>query len=224
MLIRTARMVALVLPLLLTSASGAARAQESSLDAILDSLAGAHGIRQVAISPDGQRVAWVAADATPSSPRGIYVCSLASPASTRRRITAGSGDEAAEEPEIAWSPDSRQLAFLSDAQTPDQLQLYVAKVAGREARRLTDVKGSLDAPVLAWSPDGKTVAFLFTEDAPRMPGPLEPMTPPSGVIGGQIYEQRLTTVDVASRLVRQLLPLTCTFMSTTGLQTGNGLR
>jgi dipeptidyl aminopeptidase/acylaminoacyl peptidase len=203
MMSRMARAVALVLSVLFTLLSGSAGAQDSSLDAMLDSLAGAHGIRQVAISPDGQRVAWVE-EANDASAHGIFVCSLASPASTRRRITAGSGDEVSEEREIAWSPDSRQLAFLSDAQTPDQLQLYVAKVTGGEARKLTDLKGSLDAP--SWSPDGKTLALLFTENAPRLPGPLEPMTPPSGVIGGKIYEQRLTTVDVATGRVRQLSP------------------
>ena len=148
--------------------------------------------------------AWHGLKRGASPPHGIFVCSLASPASTRRRITAGSGDEASEEHEIAWSPDSRQLAFLSNAQTPDQLQLYVAKVTGGEARKLTDLKGSLDAP--SWSPDGKTLALLFTENAPRLPGPLEPMTLPSGVIGGKIYEQRLTTVDVATGRVRQLSP------------------
>ena len=87
---------------------------------------------------------------------------------------------------------------------PLQLQLYVAKVTGGEARKLTDLKGSLDAP--SWSPDGKTLALLFTENAPRLPGPLEPMTLPSGVIGGKIYEQRLTTVDVATGRTRQLSP------------------
>ena len=202
MLSRMARAVALVLPVFFISLSGIARAQESSLDALLDSLAGAHGIRQVAISPDGQRVAWDEAEG--ASPHGIFVCSLASPASSRRRITAGSGDEASEEHEIAWSPDSGQLAFLSNAQTPGQLQLYVANVAGGDARKLTDLQGSLNAP--SWSPDGKTLALLFTENAPRLPGPLEPMTPPSGVIGGKIYEQRLTTVDVATGRVRQLSP------------------
>jgi len=201
---RMARTVALVLPVIFTLLSGSAGAQEPSLDAILDSVAGAHGIRQVAISPDGQRVAWVEAEGTAASPHGIFVCSLASPASSRRRITAGSGDEASEEREIAWSPDSRQLAFLSNAQTPDQLQLYVAKVTGGEARRLTDLKGSLDSP--SWSPDGKTLALLFAENAPRLPGPLEPMTLPSGVLGGKIYEQRLATVDVATGRVRQLSP------------------
>ncbi len=204
MLSRTARWIALALPLIFLSLSGRISAQQSSLDSILDSLAGAHGIRQVVISPDGQRVAWVAAEATASSPRGIYVCTLASPSSTRRRITAGSGEDPSDEEAIAWSPDSRQLAFLSNAESSDQMQLYVVSVTGGEARKLTDLKGSLDAP--SWSPDGKTVAFLFIEDAPRVPGPLEPMMLPSGVIGGKIYEQRLTTVDVASRRVRQLSP------------------
>ena len=199
---RLVRAFALLLPALFLLLSGRALAQESSLDSMLDSLAGAHGIRQVAISPDGQHVAWV--ESSGPSPHGIFVCSLASPASTRRHITAGSGDEASEEREIAWSPDSRQLAFLSNAQTSEQLQLYVANITGGEARKLTDLRGSLDAP--SWSPDGKTLALLFIEDAPRVPGPLEPMTLPSGVIGGKIYEQRLTTVDVATGHVRQLSP------------------
>src|SRR5208337_2851363 len=122
MMSRMARAVALVLSVFFTLLSGSAGAQDSSLDAMLDSLAGAHGIRQVAISPDGQHAAWVESEG--GSEHGIFVCSLASPASTRRRITAGSGEEASEEHEIAWSPDSRQLAFLSNAQAPDQLQLY----------------------------------------------------------------------------------------------------
>ena len=180
MLSRLARTVALLLPLLFALLSGSIEAQEASLDTLLDSVAGAHGIRQVAISPDGQRVAWV--ESSGASPHGIFVCSLAAPASTRRRITAGSGEEASEEHEVAWSPDSRQLAFLSNAQTSDQLQLYVASVTGGEARKLTDLRGSLDAP--SWSPDGETLALLFTENAPRLPGPLEPMPLPSGVIGG----------------------------------------
>jgi dipeptidyl aminopeptidase/acylaminoacyl peptidase len=202
MLSRLARTVALLLPLLFALLSGSVLAQEASLDTLLDSVAGAHGIRQVAISPDGQRVAWV--ESTGASPHGIFVCSLAAPASTRRRITAGTGEEASEEHAIAWSPDSRQLAFLSNAQTSDQLQLYVASVTGGEARKLTDLRGSLDAP--SWSPDGKMLALLFTENAPRLPGPLEPMPLPSGVIGNRIHEQRLTTVDVATGRTRQLSP------------------
>jgi dipeptidyl aminopeptidase/acylaminoacyl peptidase len=199
---RVARNLILILPALFTFLSCSADAQNSSLDALLDSLGDAHEIRQVAISPDGQRVAWV--EAGGGSPRGIFVCALKSPESTKRHISANGGNDASDEHGIAWSPDSRQLAFLSNAQTPDQLQLYVSRISGGEARKLTDLTGSLDAPV--WSPDGKTLALLFTENAPRKPGPLEPMPFPSGVIGEKVYEQRLALVDAATGSVRQVSP------------------
>jgi len=41
------------------------------------------------------------------------------------RITAGPAGSLHAEGNVAWSPDSRQLAFLSDAAKKDQLQLYV---------------------------------------------------------------------------------------------------
>jgi dipeptidyl aminopeptidase/acylaminoacyl peptidase len=204
---RPARALLILLALLFSICVLSAAPQGSSLDAVLDSLAAVRGFRQAAISPDGQRVAWVEAmpDAqrAPSSNSAIFMTSLSSPSSSVRRITAGSG-EACEEHEIAWSPDSRELAFLSTAQTRGQVQLYVASVNGGTIRRLTDLIGSLDAP--GWSPDGKTLALLFTENAPRVPGPLEPMTPPAGVIGGRVYEQRLTTVDVGTGRTRQISP------------------
>ena len=131
---RVVRNRTLILPALFVFLSCSAGAQNSSLDGLLDSLGGGTNIRQVAISPDGQRVAWV--ETGGASPHGIFVCTLASPESTKRRVTASSADDASDEHGIAWSPDSLQLAFVSNAQTPDQLQLYVAKVAGGEARKL----------------------------------------------------------------------------------------
>ena len=65
---RVARNLTLILPTLLIFLSCSAEAQNSSLDALLDSLGGAHEIRQVTISPDGQRVAWVEAGAATPPP------------------------------------------------------------------------------------------------------------------------------------------------------------
>ena len=105
--------------------------------------------------------------------------------------------------EAAWSADGRMLAFLCAA-PPGQRQVYVASADGQSVRKLTTLTGDLGDP--AWSPDGKSIAFLFTENAPRAPGPLMPMTPETGVIESKIYEQRLAVVDVATGNVQQISP------------------
>jgi len=150
---------------------------------------------QAAISPDGKQVAWVQ-----SIPEGsaVFVADLV----TRkpRRITAGSNAESA----VAWSPDSRQIAFFSDAGSPGQQQLYVTAISGGSPRKLTSVKGFLASP--GWSPDGKTIALLFTENAERAAGPLVAEKPETGVIQEAVTEQRLTLVDAATGKLRQISP------------------
>jgi len=197
MLNRLAMCFALLVALLLAAVPGSAQRQKSSHDSAFDALFELHTIREVAISPDGERVAWVEHSA-------IYVKALSPAGAIPLRITAGNGSQTLEEHGIAWAPDSRELAFLSNAQSSDQLQLYVVPVEGGAARQLTALKGALDKPM--WSPDGKAVAFLFMENAPRTPGPFAPMTLPSGVIGAKVYEQRIALVDVASGHVREISP------------------
>jgi dipeptidyl aminopeptidase/acylaminoacyl peptidase len=158
---------------------------------------------QVAISPDGNRVAWVQSS-EPTGGSAIYVQDLKSPVSKPTRISAGAGNHAASEDTLAWSPDSKHLAFLSDVGGDGQSNFYLADVDAGTAHKLTSLKGFLDDP--AWSPDGKTLAFLFTENAPRAAGPLMPMVPETGVVDQKVYEQRLTTVEVGSGKIRQLSP------------------
>ena len=111
---------------------------------------------------------------------------------------------AASESAVAWSPDSKQIAFLSDSGKPGQQQLYIAGAAGGPPRKLTAVKGFLAAP--GWSPDGKTIALLFTENAERAAGPLVAEKPQTGVIQDAVTEQRLALVDVATGKLRQISP------------------
>jgi dipeptidyl aminopeptidase/acylaminoacyl peptidase len=168
---------------------------------------------QAAISPDGKRVAWVETligkDGAPSGNTAIYILQLESQAPPKR-LKAGVGPGDHEEGNVAWSPDGKRVAFLSDAVKAGQRQLYVAQVSGggnatsAAAKKLTNVKGFLAGP--SWSPDGKTIAVLFTENATRASGPLVAETPETGEIKDSFFEQRLAVVDVATGKLRQISP------------------
>jgi len=169
------------------------------VDPALAEIAATHRFLQTAISPDGSHVAYVEALAAPGQ-SAIYIA-------PRTRVIADNGKAGktgCDEHAIAWSPDSHQLAFLSDCAKKDQLQLYVVAAGGGPPRQLTHLKGLLAEP--RWSPDGKRIAILYTENLPHAAGPLDPVPPDSGVLGAEIYEQRLTVVDVATGAARQLSP------------------
>ena len=172
------------------------RRMRKRLDDAMKAMFGVRTFQQAEISPDGKLVAWVeslpGAGGAPSADSAIYVAPLSAP-DAAKRITAGDGKAAHEEHDIAWSPDGKEIAFLSDAATNGQLQLFVANVDGGSARQLTHLKGFLASP--GWSPDGKTVALLFTENATRAAGPLVAEIPDEGVVSEEFLEQRLTIVD-----------------------------
>src|SRR6202451_2308822 len=177
------------------------------LEAVTKTLNAAHHFEQTAISPDGTRVAWVETlagkEGAASGNTAIYVKNL-NGNTPPQRITAGTPGSAHAETGIAWAPDSKRLAFLSDALKKDQLQLYVVNPAAGAPQKLTDVKGFLDAP--SWSPDGKTLAVLFTQNATRAAGPLVAETPETGEIKDAFFEQRLALIDVATGKLRQISP------------------
>jgi dipeptidyl aminopeptidase/acylaminoacyl peptidase len=169
------------------------------IDAVIKTLRAAHRFQQTAISPDGTRVAWVeiltGKDGAPTGNTSIYLKNLKT-AAPAQRITAGAAGTLRAEGNVAWSNDSRQIAFLSDAAKTDQSQLYVISANGGVPKKLTQVKGFLDAP--KFSPDNKTIAILFTENATRASGPLVAETPETGEIKDSFFEQRLALIDVAS--------------------------
>ena len=179
----------------------------SPIQAAIRSMFDVHEFQQAEISPDGKKVAWVESltekSGAPSPNSAIYVAEIDKPADARR-ITARPGEAAAEH-DVAWSPDSKRIAFLSDAGTPGQLQLYESSIAGGAARRLTLLKGLLANP--GWSPDGRTMALLFTQNATRAAGPLVAETPDEGVVSEDIHEQRLTLVDEKTGAIREISPM-----------------
>jgi dipeptidyl aminopeptidase/acylaminoacyl peptidase len=187
----------LLVPLALAQSASHARTKtsSSSMDNVIATLWAGKAFDQTAISPDGKQVAWVEITKDGSA---IFIS--ATTGGTPRRITAGGPAESA----VAWSPDSKQIAFLSDVTKPGQPQLYIVNAAGGSPRKLTSVKGFLASP--GWSPDGKTLAFLFTENAERAAGPLVAEKAQTGVIKEAVTEQRLALVDAAGGKLRQISP------------------
>jgi len=151
--------------------------------------------KRVAISPDGQRLAWVEAAPTAAGPSGrLKIIRIADRAGgTPVRITVARDGTDHEEDQPVFSPDGRSLAFLSDAEKDGQAQLYVADVKTGAVRRLTQVSGHLERPL--WSPDGKRLSVLFMEGAADALGPLGPAPRETGVIGSVIVEQRIALVS-----------------------------
>src|SRR5689334_17411312 len=101
---------------------------------LLDRLDRTVQYRDVAISPDGSRVAWIEGAAA-SSPkvRISSVSGVAAPATT------GFTDAQGECSEPAWSPDSSTIAVLcADHDSP---AIWVANSRGEKAHRLAALRG-----------------------------------------------------------------------------------
>ena len=60
-----------------------------------------------------------------------------------------------------WSPDGREIAFISNRKEEDQEQIYLIPFYGGEARPLTALKGSFGG--LEWSPGGRKLVTQFRE-------------------------------------------------------------
>ena len=176
-----------------------------SLDAVLDAMYTVKTFKQAAISPDGARVAWVERRRDAKGQErlsAIFVAEL--PAGKPRRVSAAADARDHREESVAWSPDGRSLAFLSDAAKERQLDLYVVPAGGGPVRRLTRVMGQLQNP--KWSPDGRSIAFLFIEGSTQEPGALVAYRPDSGVVEETIEEQRIAVADAGAGKVRQVSP------------------
>jgi dipeptidyl aminopeptidase/acylaminoacyl peptidase len=106
------------------------------------------------ISPDGTKVAYVRFHVDEQKDNyvsAIWVVDAERPEGSGRAMTSAAARNWAPR----WSPDGRQLAFLSTR--GGRPQVYVLPMDGGEARQVTRLKNGASNP--AWSPDGKRLAF-----------------------------------------------------------------
>ncbi|MCP4815312.1 MAG: hypothetical protein GY888_22620, partial [Planctomycetaceae bacterium] len=91
----------------------------------------------------------------------IWLCDVAT--GDIRQLTSGPRTDTLPR----WSPDGKQLAFLSNRLSEKQKQIFLIDPHGGEARALTTLKGIIPTPrglnALQWSPDGQQLGFLLKD-------------------------------------------------------------
>jgi dipeptidyl aminopeptidase/acylaminoacyl peptidase len=154
----------------------------------------------VALSPDGTRVAWVQSTAA-TTLKQTYIRETSGSAPAMMINIPITGERTDFDP--TWSPDSKMLAVFSSAGEKEQRQLWIVKADGSNPKKITNLNGYTARP--RWSHDGKQIAFLYIEGAGGG-GPLMAAPTTTGVIDTAIHNQRIAVLDVASGHLRQVSP------------------
>lgn len=150
----------------------------------------------VAIAPDGRRVAWVQSTAAGHS--SVMQVSSTAPASKAVPARVPAVAEV-EDSGAAWSPDSRTLAFVSTGEVKDVTVLWRVTADGSVPPRRTLLKGYAARP--KWAHNGRQIALLFIDGAGGG-GPLAAAPALTGVIDTAFHNQRIAILDVSSGEVR----------------------
>jgi dipeptidyl aminopeptidase/acylaminoacyl peptidase len=114
------------------------------------------GVRDPSFSPDGKLIAFYA---NPDSAQDIWVVPSDGSAPPRRLVgAAAEWDDPRFEP--AWSPDGRQIAYVSDKADYWSDDVWLVDVASGRTRQLTRKLMASSTPV--WSPKGDRIALFGT--------------------------------------------------------------
>lgn len=191
--------------MLLLPSLGWSAAQSTKIDTVIDQLEQVHSFSGVAISPDAKWVVWIEPAPHGADGSAIYLADRNARAFSPRRITALSNPATyVTEGEVAWSPDSQRLAFLSHTAKSDQAQVYVIAINGNSRpKALTKLDGY--ATGLHWMPDGQSISFLYAAGGGGG-GPLQAAKAETGVVGAAIHNQQLSIVSAAGGTLRPVSP------------------
>ena len=126
------------------------------------------------VSQDGRRIVYAFGEVDRETKKvrsQLWLCGI--DGSEARRLTWGGERNGG----ARWSPDGKQLAFVSDRVGKEQSGLFVLPVDGGEAREVT--RSWQPIGDVAWSPDGRTIAYAapFDPENPDGEPPAEDVAP-----------------------------------------------
>ncbi len=166
------------------------RAQDTAQ--VLEGLNQTVTYKDVSISPNGEKLAWVQGKA--GSRSGILHWSLRSGGPDIEVKLPGT-QSSREDKTPVWSPDSKSLIFLSNTGNKGDPQLWLLESDSKAVHKTASLTGFAERP--HWAPDGKRVGFLYIQGAAGG-GPLVASGPQTGVIDNAFHNQRIAIANVTS--------------------------
>ena len=165
--------------------------------------AAAQSFTEVALSPDGHRVAWIGPASRNQTVRGASVVIADQRAGWSPSVVALPGADAGSAAEVTWSLDGRGLAILATTNHGSPT-LYVMPADGGPTRRVMTTTGAVHD--VKWSPDGAHLAILYSSASEEANSPVAATPRDTGVMDTHIDRQHLAIVDVATGAIKPVSP------------------
>jgi dipeptidyl aminopeptidase/acylaminoacyl peptidase len=137
----------------ITSRGQGSSSGEASKPLTVEGSLNLRNVGDLQFSADGQSLAFVVTEPAKGTGRLKHIWIYERGSGAARQFTFSAKSESAPR----WSPDGKQLAFLSN-RDEDQQQIFLMSMNGGEARAIT--KGKRSVKAFEWAPDGKQIAFL----------------------------------------------------------------